>query len=228
MFVSKKLLGKIPTITILSTTAVGDHSIDLVPGKYEFTIMAGGGAGTCGYSVRTGTYSGEVQGGVGGTIILVASVSSDITIVAHVGGPGSGYALHDFSAAGAGWTAGSGESSYITDGTNNAFVCEGGTGASFYADRNASGVGTLGVAGATSSESNIPQISLIRIVKNSADKPIVGGTSAQFLRNTYAPAIAKDIDPVNGGIYQPGSASGSGGRVGINGIRGGVIIKRLP
>lgn len=228
MFVSKKLLGKIPAITILSTTAAGDHSIDLVPGKYEFTIMAGGGAGTCGYSVRIGKYSGGAQGGVGGTIILVASVSSDITIVAHVGGPGSGRALHDFSAAGTGWTAGSGESSYITDGTNNAFVCEGGTGASFYADTNASGVGTLGVAGDTSSESNIPQISLIRVVKNSADKPIVGGDSARFLRNTYAPAIGKVIDPVNGGICEPGSASGSGGRVGSSGFRGGIIIKRLP
>lgn len=228
MFVSKKLLGKIPAITILSTTAIGDHSVDLIPGKYEFTIMAGGGAGTCGYSIRTGTYSGMAQGGVGGTITLVASVSSDITIVAHVGGPGSGHGSHDFSATGAGWTAGSGEPSYITDGTNNAFVCEGGTGASFYADSNSSGVGTLGVAGSTSSESNIPQISLIRIVKNSADNPIVGGTSAQYLRNTYAPAIGKVIDPVNGGIYQPGSASGNGGRTGINGIKGGIIIKRLP
>lgn len=228
MFVSKKLLGRVPTVTILSTTAIGDHSVDLIPGKYEFTIMAGGGAGTCGYAIRTGTYSGRAQGGVGGTIILVASVSDDITITAHVGGPGSGHGSQDFSAAGAGWTAGSGESSYITDGTNSAFVCEGGTGASFYASSNASGTGTVGVAGGTSSESNIPQISLIRIAKNSADNPIVGGASAQYLRNTYAPAIGETIDPVNGGIYQPGSASGSGGRNGVNGIKGGIIIKRLP
>lgn len=228
MFVSKKLLGKIPTVTILSTTSVGDHSVDLIPGKYEFTIMAGGGAGACGYAIRTGTYSGRAQGGVGGTIILVASVNDDITITAHVGGPGSGHGSQDFSAAGAGWTAGSGESSYITDGTNNAFVCEGGTGASFYADTNASGVGTVGVAGSTSVVNNIPQISIIRVIKNSSDSPIVGGSSAQFLRNTYAPDIGKNIDPVNGGIYQPGSASGSGGRNGVNGIKGGIIIKRLP
>lgn len=223
MFVSKKLLGKIPTITILSTIKSGDHSVDLIPGKYEFTIVGGGGCGIQGYSGRTSEYSGAAQGGVGGTLILVVSVDADITLTAHVGTRGDGGSLAKFYNSGERYVANSGGASYITDGTNNAFVCEGGTGASFYSTTNRAGVGTPGVAGNTNTECNIPNLTLVRIMTNSADAPIVGETVLQNLPNTYAPAI---------GDKEPGYAGG-GGRGGTyyssyTANAGGIMIKRLP
>ncbi len=224
MFVSKKLLGKIPTITILNTAAPGDYSVNLIPGKYEFTIVGGGGCGIQGYAIRTAEYSGAAQGGVGGTLILVASVSDPITITAHVGlRAASSGSLAQFSNAGERYVAASGEGSYITDGTNNAFLCSGGTGASFYATTNRAGVGTPGVAGNTSTECNIPGMVLLRVATNSADAPIVGGTVLQELPNTYAPAIGDKLP----GIVGHGGRGGTY-RVKWTGGPGGITIKRLP
>lgn len=220
MFVSKRLLGRIPNITLLNTLTAGTYSVYMIPGVYDITACAPGGGGVCGYNGRTGTYSGRARGGVGGTVRVRVRVNSactaTVTIPSTVGRAGHWHGSpsvfnQDWVNAGEAWTAPTAGETTITGIPGLSLTCYGGTGASFYGTTNASGTGTPGVQGGVA----ISGSAIISVSVNSNNTPITSLASTGIQPNTNEPFTAHDITggtnynkPGYGGT--PGSRGGGG------------------
>lgn len=228
MFLSKRLLGHIPSVTLLNTTDTGTYYVYMIPGVYDITACAPGGGGVCGYNGRTGSYSGRAQGGVGGTVRIRVAVHSACTATVYippiVSGAGHWHGSpsvynQDWVNAGEAWTAETAGNTTITGIPNLALTCYGGTGASFYGTTNASGTGTPGVQGWV----GVSGSAIISTSINSNNTPITSLQTTGVRDNTNEPFTYADIFGGSAarrpGFGGPCGTRGSGGVGGYGHVR---------
>lgn len=216
MFLSKRLLGRIPSVTLINEISTGTYSVYMVPGVYDITACAPGGGGVCAYATLTGTSLGYARGGVGGTVRVRVRVNTACTATIYipptVGGAGYYHGSpqvfnQQFVNAGVGWTAPTGGNTTITGIPNLSLTCYGGTGASFYADTNSTGTGTPGTQGSVS----VSGSAIISTSINSNLTPVTSLQSSGRQDNTNEPMKIGEVMPSSGvANYRPGFGGNTG------------------
>ena len=147
-------------VLIFETQTAGTTSLSLSAGTYEITLIGGGGGGV---ALRSSSTGGKhyAQGGVGGTLQILATLTSAATVSVTCGGYGSS-ASGTFSSASSGTTTGTnGGASTITGFTNLTASAGGGVAASIRAtstsatNRTVGTIGTVSVSGSALKETLI-------------------------------------------------------------------------
>lgn len=147
-----RLLNNKPYINIEYTA--GTYNETLPVGDYRITLIGHGG-GAIGAQSRAGTFN-WAQGGVGGTLQVLVSLTKAANIQISVGGGGQAQTKL-YSGAGVVLNGVAGTSTTITGIPNVTLVAGGGTGATFQSTTESAGIRTVGVMG-TNSVSGVKQV----------------------------------------------------------------------
>lgn len=148
-----RLLNNKPYINIEHSTA-GTYNETLPVGDYRITLIGHGG-GAIGAQSRAGTFN-WAQGGVGGTLQVLVSLTKAANIQITVGGGGRAQTIL-YSGAGVELNGVAGTATSITGIPNVTLVAGGGTGAKFISTTSSAGIRTVGVMG-TNSVSGVKQV----------------------------------------------------------------------
>lgn len=226
MFLSKRLLGRIPSVTLFNELSSGTYTVDMLPGVYDITACAPGGGGVSAYSNIAGRAMGYARGGVGGTVRIRVRVhtacTATIFIPTTVGGAGHYHGSPQvfnqaFTNAGEAWTAPTAGNTTITGIPNLSLTCYGGTGASFYANTNTSGTGTPGTQGLV----DVSGSAVISVSVNSNLTPVTSLQSSGRQDNTNEPMKIGEVMPSSGVAgYRPGYGGYTGTPRGTGGAGG--------
>lgn len=147
-------------VLIYESQEAGSKSLSLSAGTYEITLIGGGGGGV---ALRSSSTGGKhyAQGGVGGTLQIIAVLTSAATVTITCGGYGSS-ASGTFASASAGTTSGTdGGTSTITGFTNLTASAGGGVAASIRATSTSGANRTVGTIGSNSVSGSALQETLI-------------------------------------------------------------------
>ena len=147
-------------VLIYESSTAGSKSLSLSAGTYEITLIGGGGGGVGRRSTVTGTKH-YAQGGVGGTLQIIAVLAAAATVSITVGTYGTSSSDTFSSASGGTTTAASGTASTITGFTNLTASAGGGTGASIRATSTSAANRTVGTIGTCSVSGSALQETLI-------------------------------------------------------------------
>ena len=141
---SKQLLMKKPAVVFENSNA-GSYQVVLPAGRYEITLIGGGGGG---FSYRSGVTNTHHygQGGVGATLQVIVNNYVQNNITVNVGGGGVSIS-GTFGGGAETNTAGSGTQSSITGIPGAELRANDGTGAQFTPTSSFSGTRTPGVMG---------------------------------------------------------------------------------
>lgn len=194
----KRLLNN-KVIVRVEKFLAGVYNERLPVGDYRITLIGGGGGGVGGQS-RAGTFN-YAQGGVGGTLQVLLSLTEPTDISITVGGgaiPDTGL----YSAAGFELEAGTGGTTSITGIPNTTLVANGGTGAKFVSYSAGGGTRTVGVMGST-------QVSGVKrvLINNDID---IKSTSGDF----FIPSTTRQPTGRANTNYAPDTTNGRGGDCG--------------
>lgn len=141
-----RLLNNKPYINI-EHSAAGTYNETLPVGDYRITLIGHGG-GAIGAQSRAGTFN-WAQGGVGGTLQVLLSLTKAANIQINVGGGGQAQ-TRLYSGAGIVLNGVDGTATTITGIPNVTLVAGGGTGATFQSTTESAGTRTVGVMGTNS------------------------------------------------------------------------------
>lgn len=145
MIIFSKRLLMLKPITLFESSAAGTTTFELPAGRYEITLIGGGGGAAGARSSRTGTKH-YAQGGVGGTLQVIVNVyvKSILTITI---GDGGVTRSGTFSGAGVSISGDPGGATTITGIPGATLSAGGGTPANFRSTSTSGGnrnVGTMG------------------------------------------------------------------------------------
>ena len=136
-------------VLIYERSTVGTESVSLAAGTYELTLIGGGG-GASGRRCTTNNNYFYAQGGVGGTLQVIAKLTSAATISISLGAGGVTNTGTFSSASGGTVTGTAGSATSITGFTNLTISAGGGTGGSTRATSTTACSRTVGVMGTNS------------------------------------------------------------------------------
>jgi len=137
-------------VLIFETSTAGTYSQALSAGTYEITLIGGGG-GASGRRCTTNGAFHYAQGGVGGTVQVLAKLSAAATVSIVVGNGGTTNTGTFSSASGGTVTGGAGVASKITGFGDLTLQANGGTAASTRATSTTGCTRTVGTMGAITS-----------------------------------------------------------------------------
>lgn len=147
-------------VLIFEQSTAGTVTQDLAAGTYEITLIGGGGGGV----VRRSTTSGAnhyAQGGVGGTVQVIAKLDAPATVTIVIGSGGTTNSGTFSSASSGTLTGGAGTASKITGFTNLTLQANSGTAASIKATSTTGSNRNVGVIGAITASGTALQEILI-------------------------------------------------------------------
>lgn len=147
-------------VLIFESQDAGTTSLSLSAGRYEITLIGGGGGGVGRRSTATDTRH-YAQGGVGGTLQIIAVLASAATVSVTVGSAGTSASSTFSSASGGTTTAVAGGASTITGFANLSASAGGGGAASIKATSTSAANRTVGTLGTNTISGSALQETLI-------------------------------------------------------------------
>ena len=209
-------------VLIFEQTAAGTYSQALTAGTYEITLIGAGG----GASGRRCTTDGKfhyAQGGVGGTLQVIAKLTSAATVSIVVGSGGTTNTGTFSSASGGTVTGGTGVASKVTGFTDLTIQANGGTGGSTRATSTTGCNRTPGTMGTVSVSGTALQSTLI---SNPTTVTSSGTSSSATARNAVGRVNDNWPDDTSRGKGGDVGWNGTAFRV-LNGLSGYARIRKL-
>ena len=164
-------------VLIYERSVVGTESVSLAAGTYELTLIGGGG-GASGRRCTTNNNYFYAQGGVGGTLQVIAKLTSAATISISLGAGGITN-TGTFSSASGGTVSGTaGSATSITGFTNLTISAGGGTAGSTRATSTTACSRTVGVMGTNSVSGTALQSTLMNNPNTITSNQGTGSSSA--------------------------------------------------